>query len=628
VIGVIRRRRFIAGFVLASIVVGLAAALLLGGPVYKAQSVLLYHPDTEGRGNDPALTVQTQANMVLLDTNLEETRRRLDMPVSLKQLESACEVKTTPNTALIMIDVMWKSPEIAAKVANTLRDVFVSNQQDVRERTANQEVADLRARTGELRDRIKTVNTQLDGFTASSGLVDLDKETQNYLVELTSAEALFDQARAEKQSLEMQIQSVQKTLARMPKESAPQGSVKDQPLNELNTRATRLLNAIHEDQTVRANQAELEGARIDFERAKQLYAEGLAPKSSLDKAEAAYNTQKQRAVDTGQVSAWRDEMSRLDQGILPDSDGDEARQAKQKLFQLQLDAIAAEQKVKQYGESVDRLRKKIEGLPKLQRDYLMLSRDADSNQAELKMLEDKLGRAEREQKSKLKEFVMVADATAPALPVQSRRTIIFLGICAFGTMLALGVVLTAEVLNRTVRSAGEAGVKVPLTLLGVVPRLSGYKGLPEPTERVPEPFRALALHVRRTVPKSGARILFISARPGEGVTTVVDYLAESLRREQLTVLVRGSRPGGTKAERASAVLAGDSESNDIVLLDGPPILESVDAEVLAPLCDAAILVISSGVTPVSDITEAITRVRSTRVPIAGAVLNRVDPAYL
>jgi len=76
------------------------------------------------------------------------------------------------------------------------------------------------------------------------------------------------------------------------------------------------------------------------------------------------------------------------------------------------------------------------------------------------------------------------------------------------------------------------------------------------------------------------------------------------------------------------VLAGDSESNDIVLLDGPPILESVDAEVLAPLCDAAILVISSGVTPVSDITEAIARVRSTRVPIAGAVLNRVDPAYL
>ena len=52
------------------------------------------------------------------------------------------------------------------------------------------------------------------------------------------------------------------------------------------------------------------------------------------------------------------------------------------------------------------------------------------------------------------------------------------------------------------------------------------------------------------------------------------------------------------------------------------------AQRLGQSCDAAILVVASGITPVSDITEAIARIRSTRVPIAGAVLNRVDQAYL
>ena len=267
------------------------------------------------------------------------------------------------------------------------------------------------------------------------------------------------------------------------------------------------------------------------------------------------------------------------------------------------------------------MRKKISSLPKLQRNFLTFSRESESNETELKGLLEKLGRAERAQAAKSSEFVRIADATPPAFPVKSRRTIFFLGISAFGTLLGLGVVLSRELLNGTVRSAGEAAVKMPIPLLGIVPKITGYRGLPkDPTERVPEPFRALALYVRRTVPKSGARLLFISARPGEGVTTVIEYLAESLRHDRLSVSVRNAQAGSNGVEwRRHA---------DIVLLDGPPILESIDSEALAPSCDAVILVVASGITPVSDINDAVARIRSTRVPIAGAVLNRVDPAYL
>ena len=132
---------------------------------------------------------------------------------------------------------------------------------------------DLRARIDQLRDRIKSVDAKLAGFTASSGLVDLEKETQELSRGAHQREALFDQARAEKQSSEMQIRKVQSALER-----APQESPKEQPLNELNMRAfSRLQNAIHEDQTIRANQAELQAAQIDLDRARQLYAARTAP---------------------------------------------------------------------------------------------------------------------------------------------------------------------------------------------------------------------------------------------------------------------------------------------------------------------------------------------------------------
>jgi len=282
-VGVVRRRRFIIAFALGSAMVGLLLALIFGRHLYQAQSVLLYRPDLDGRSNDPSLTVQTQANIVLLDSNLEETRRRLDLPVSLKELQSACEVKTQNNTALLMIEVLWNSPDVAARIANTLRDVFVANHQKVRQSSAALEVLDLRARIDEVRGRLKVIDAKLQDFSALHGLVDVDKQTQNYLAELTSTQLLYEQARAEKQSIDMQLQNAEGILARSGKQDAP----KKEALNDLNVRYARLRDAIHEDQSVRSNIQKLELAKLDMDRSKQLYQQGLIAKAEYDKVELA-----------------------------------------------------------------------------------------------------------------------------------------------------------------------------------------------------------------------------------------------------------------------------------------------------------------------------------------------------
>ena len=139
--------------------------------------------------------------------------------------------------------------------------------------------------------------------------------------------------------------------------------------------------------------------------------QGLLPKSSLDKAEAAYKTQ-QVGVDRHRSSVCRrDEMARLDQGIIPPMAA-ATRCAKPARNSFNSNSTRLPP-TRRSGtqKSVDRLHKKIEGLPKLQRHFLR-SRQSESNETELKLLVDKLGRAEREQMAKSKEFVTIADDSA------------------------------------------------------------------------------------------------------------------------------------------------------------------------------------------------------------------------
>ena len=211
----------------------------------------------------------------------------------------------------------------------------------MRQTSATQEVHDLEERIEQLKTRVSDINGRLDQFGDTSGLVDLDKETQNYLAELTSAEMLYDQQRAEKLSIDMQIRTAERLL----QTAEHKASLKDEPIGEVNTHYARLRDAIHEDQTIRNNLDKLDLAKVEMDRAKQLYDEKLLPKAEYDKAELNYRAQKDLALDTEQVKAWREQIGKLDQELMATNANGPSKEDMQKLFQLQLDQVAAEEKL-------------------------------------------------------------------------------------------------------------------------------------------------------------------------------------------------------------------------------------------------------------------------------------------
>jgi Mrp family chromosome partitioning ATPase len=70
------------------------------------------------------------------------------------------------------------------------------------------------------------------------------------------------------------------------------------------------------------------------------------------------------------------------------------------------------------------------------------------------------------------------------------------------------------------------------------------------------------------------------------------------------------------------------ERYSVILIDGPPVLPYVDAELIAQQCDAVVLVVRSQWCQLGMVQKAMERLKRLNVPIAGLILNDVDALYL
>ncbi len=79
-------------------------------------------------------------------------------------------------------------------------------------------------------------------------------------------------------------------------------------------------------------------------------------------------------------------------------------------------------------------------------------------------------------------------------------------------------------------------------------------------------------------------------------------------------------------ERSAKLLAGLRTTFDFIIIDAPPGLLAADAAVIAPHCDAALLVASAESTHVDALSQVASELAASGLSQIGAVLNRFNPA--
>ena len=721
IFGVIRRWRYILFVILLFACLGIAGGLFLGDKVYEAQTVLLYKPESDLPQNEIELSsvlegnttlqyhrggaskegesnpgeVKTLLHMVKLPNNLEEVRKKLNLSINLNQLGSKYDITVQKDTALMTIFADWKNPQIAADMANTLRDVFLENLRIMQKNELEKKFPMYEKRIKEIETEYQNANKKVQDFLSTNKISNIDDELKYRLSEQSSYDREYEIALQERTSLKLKLDNAQKMIQEMRNkdEQASKDTDPSDNLVEMNIKLQQTRDSIFDDKNLRSNQVILAQKETEMVRAKRLSEQGMLPKAELDKAIAEYEKQKALTVDTEQVKKWKADMRKMQTDMFPKDKKKSASSSliedvMNRIIDFQLELVAVEERIK-YIEGVRQsIGGKINQLPQMQREYLQYSRNVNSLEAERHVLEDSLAQAKQTLQSNKSDFLVVAEAKPPLLPIKSTRKIIAAAIALFGILLAFGSVLIQELFTATVRSASEAALKLELPILGVIPKLPpNHPALPEKNRfTVLEPFRLIAQKIRQAVPKHGARILIVSANPQEGKTLVTANLAVSLGRQDEHVLIIDTNvrsdqsknyimnmigedmqgkmglgeylsyetdqvddvvwplpyPGveclPRVAEAVSPDILGSNRMNEmlkelslkfnIILLDAPAALPHVDAALMANWCDGIILVVRSRYSQVSTIRSTITQLQQTGTPILGIVLNFVEPIYL
>jgi uncharacterized protein involved in exopolysaccharide biosynthesis len=650
-----RRWKLLFSGAIIALFCGVLVALIFGNRVYQAEAVLQYRPSEVEQKPSNLLTL---LNMVKLQENLEEVRQRLGLTTSLNSLSGAFKVDVRRDTELLVIEAEAGSPEEAARFAATLRDVFLESQESKRRGKLEGVQRSLEARLTEVTAELKAADKAMQEFTVKNQIVDLDKEAQWYLEELTSLQIMLEEAQVQRTSVRQKAENVDRIVGdlkdKVAREKAESQTEFDS-LGDINIRVQRLRAAIHDDKTQRSGEALLQQTRLDLDRAEELKAKGLISDSDYEKKLAAYNSQKALTVDTEEVAEWKSQVDELNSKAIPKAgqqaqSGPILQEMMLKSFDIQLDLVTQDKRVARMEEAVHKARKRLNALPQLQRSFAALSREVVAAEAQKKDLEDRLGDTRRLLSSRLLDFVVASEPKLRPEPVSSNRRLLAVA----GTLLAWGLVVLAilgrEILDPRSVSGPELKARTGIRVFGVLPR-----------EIAIVPGRVENL-LARELPQSGV-LVFTTPRSGvdldeacsavgraltyQGISTVLVGLNGSAETGDLSCfLLHGKEmpePLQRGSTEAACVFRGEIEpapsfyrstlfqqylrslstSFQLVIILAPDLQNSVCADILAEQADGVMVVVDTK-TERGDIKKSTGRICQR---VLGLVLSGVEAPF-
>lgn len=538
--------RHIVVFAFLSAILGIVAALTLGQTTWRSETILRYKKVGENPTMGETNFLVTQLSLVKLPANLEATRQIMGLASKIQNIGRAIEVTLQRNTSLLIIRGTWSDPEIAASLTATIRDVFLENTLKIRQQENIKKKTDVESRLNEVIVELKTAEKNLQNFTTSNNVIDLDKEAQWYLEQMINTDLLYEQAQIEEKTIILQVanlgQIIENLKHRVAEEAANSSTMEN--LGDLNIKMQRLKDAIHEDKTHRAAQAELKQRELEYNQAKELFKRRLIAAADVEKAKNAYERQKALTVDTSKTSAWKKDLEDLHQRVLPNKgdDGPAGTLLKSmmlKSFELDLESVAVKDKVEHLKAARDRVKEKLDKLPALQRDFVKLSREVAAREAEKKTLESELVEVKSAVESKEYDFTVVSQPVKPIFPYHSNRRIIAASVSSAIFLTCLLLLVALEFIDTSIKSERDFKAKLDIELLGVLPSVSEAQNIfpGQEDSALVEEFRIIAQQLRTRLPENGTSILVASAEANEGRTMVTTNLACCFGRTDERVLM-------------------------------------------------------------------------------------------
>ncbi len=320
-----------------------------------------------------------------------------------------------------------------------------------------------------------------------------------------------------------------------------------------------------------------------------------------------------------------------------------------------------------------------------------LEREANSSRVLLETFLSRFKETSNQEDLQQSDARIISEAEVPVTPSFPKKKLIVAVALVLALMMGLGLAFLLEALDSGFRALEHLERQIRVKGLGMVPRLTTAKlkgskpflyALERPTSAYSESLRSVYTslmfgHPGDSKPK---QLLVTSSLPGEGKTTFclslalllartggtkVLYIECDLRRANVAktmIALQDERPGLTEyltgaVESWHACLANDPDSGldlitagdktdypqtllqsdrmqalvkaasvhyGLVIIDAPPLLAVSDAVILSHIVDATVFVTKWEATPRDAVRNAIELLRKSGATLAGAVLTQVD----
>ncbi len=661
------RRKFQIALVALLVTIPVGISTYLATPLYRSTLLLQIDPeparvlpyqdvtDVVAGPSDYELYMKTQDQILRSPTLAERVNRRLKAKPAyaslpdVKTIPLGLEVLRIPNSQLIALGYVASKPRLAADIVNTYGEEYIREHFEAKKATRDKATAFLQKELSELKRRLEMSEREVIQYGQTNNLntEDLVKKKLEYVSQEVSnreSELIAAQSKVE--------QIKEGSLEKFPSDlMTPNVFNLQSKLLQAEQELTDLLTKFDDNwPEVKRKREEVRFVKGQLQREKQqLLTEAVA------QAEAEY-----RAVER-----------KYD------------RQAKARAEQESL----------------------AERLNEASVQANILKREAESNQ---EMYNGLMERLKQTSVTAGLEFgnIHVVEAGRPNYTAYSPRVWwnLSLGLL-FGLALGVCLAFVLDFWDRSISSIHQLEERMAIPALGSVPvipklianghqkrllrrangaaskslALNPVKHLNGAalTPAAREAFRALCASILLSDSAVPRTILVTSAVPGEGKTTMVEYLgkafAESgaktvlveldMRKPKLTdrlhleqtegasLFLAGHGSGGTapivatatanlfllsagpkppnpiallSSERLTDLLAHLKSEFRFVLIDSPPILTVADARVIGPRVDGVVLVAKAKQTPRELIDRARTQIMSAGARMLGCALNGVE----
>lgn len=648
----------------AVVFIAICLLTILTRPVYQSTAKILVNSDTSRRSNSDELplisdlmgitqarSVQTQIEILKSVPIQEGALSRLNnSDREILKSFSDIDIKAVKDADIIDIAVSSHSPRAAAALANAICAQYIDeNQQDNRQQTSAA-AAYVGVQMKTIKEKLDKARLGLKKYKEKKGTLDLTAETQQKVAQLGQLEADLNKSKADNAGYKSQLKAMKGIVSGMKGDQIASTTIAANPtVDQIKTELTRLeLSRISMLQDYSAESPEIK--RVDRQIAEA--------KQRLTKEAATEVRSQQRSLNTVKQSLTQDTAL------------------------IQSNIWASEARTAALESAAAGIRNNLSKLPEQEYRLAQLTTDLGVLDQTYRMLNEKYQSLRISEQARLASACILAPARPDILPIKPQKSRNLAVAFILGLMIAAGVGFLVDRMDDRIYSEADIQSLLSKPILAHIPYVEeAEKCLLSGMEKkhsyiLLESFRMLRSNITfMGVDKPIKSLVITSCEPNEGKSTTAINLATAmamdgkkvilvdadLRRpsvhkmmqiqgnvgftnvvtgaislqdalqetavHNLFVLAAGPTPPNppeflnTRASREA--LKSIFEAADFVVIDCPPAMIMPDAQVVARVADAVMMVVSIGKASKQAVIRTSETAAKSGANFLGVIMNKI-----